>query len=330
MNPIVNPALHSPRRLRRQAAMRALVREHQLSPSDFILPLFVVAGEGVRNEVPSMPGVYQTSVDQTLAIAREAAGLGIPAVILFGVPESCKKDVIGSEAWNPEGLVQQAIRAIKAVLPQMLVMSDACFCEYTEHGHCGVLDHHQDRDEAATLDNLQRLAISYAEAGADVVAPSGMVDGMVAAVREALNASTHPGVAVMSYAIKYASAYYGPFRDAADSAPQFGDRKSYQMDPANRREAMRELALDLAEGADIVMVKPALAYMDLIRDVRNSCDTPVAAYNVSGEYSMVKAAAMNGWIDERAVVLETLLGFKRAGADMILTYHALDAARWLG
>ncbi|MEW6611856.1 MAG: porphobilinogen synthase [Pseudomonadota bacterium] len=330
MNPIVNPALHSPRRLRRQAAMRALVREHQLSPSDFILPLFVVAGESVRNEVPSMPGVYQTSVDQTVATAREAAGLGIPAVILFGVPESCEKDVIGSEAWNPEGLVQQVIRAIKAELPQMLVMTDACFCEYTEHGHCGVLDHRHDRDEAATLGNLQRLAISYAEAGADVVAPSGMVDGMVAAMREALDASAHPGVAVMSYAIKYASAYYGPFRDAADSAPQFGDRKAYQMDPANRREALRELALDLAEGADIVMVKPALAYMDLIRDVRNSCDTPVAAYNVSGEYSMVKAAAMNGWIDERAVVLETLLGFKRAGADMILTYHALDAARWLG
>lgn len=329
MNPILNPRVHSPRRLRRGASLRALVREHQLSPADFILPLFVVAGEGLRTEVSSMPGVYQTSVDETVKIAREAADLGIPGLMLFGVVDSCHKDAAGSRAWDPEGEVQQALRAIRREVPQLVLMADACFCEYTEHGHCGVLDQHQDRDEAATLDNLQRLAISYAEAGADVVAPSGMVDGMVAAIREALDASAHPGVAVMSYAIKYASAYYGPFRDAADSAPQFGDRKSYQMDPANRREAMRELALDLAEGADIVMVKPALAYMDLIRDVRERTDTPVAAYNVSGEYSMVKAAAQNGWIDERAVVLETLLGFKRAGADMILTYHALDAARWL-
>lgn len=330
MNPIINPSLHSPRRLRRQATMRALVREHQLSPNDFILPLFVVDGEGVKREVSSMPGVYQSSLDETVKLAAKAHSLGIPAVILFGVVGNDQKDAEGSEGWNAQGLMQRATRAIKKEVPGLLVMADACFCEYTSHGHCGVLDHQHDRDEAPTLANLQRLAIAYAEAGVDVVAPSGMVDGMIAAIREALDASAHPNIAIMSYAVKYASAYYGPFRDAADSAPQFGDRRGYQMDPANRREAMRELVLDLAEGADIVMVKPGLAYLDIIRDLRESCDSPIAAYNVSGEYSMVKAAAKLGWIDEQAVVLETLLSFKRAGADMVLTYHALDAAGWLG
>lgn len=329
MSSIFDTALHSPRRLRRHAGMRALVREHQLKSADFILPLFLVQGEGIRHEVTSMPGVFQLSVDEALKTCQEALNLGIPAVILFGVVPMEVKDAHGSEAWNTQGIVQQALRAIKRACPQLIVMADACFCEYTEHGHCGVLGHTHDRDESGTLHNLQRLALSYAEAGADVIAPSGMVDGMIGAIRRALDAHAHAQTAVMSYAVKYASAYYGPFRDAADSTPQFGDRKGYQMDPANRREAMRELALDLVEGADIVMVKPGLPYLDVIRDVRNACDTPVAAYNVSGEYSMVKAAARLGWIDERGVVLETLLGFKRAGADMILTYHALDAARWL-
>ncbi|WP_437558082.1 porphobilinogen synthase [Acidithiobacillus sulfuriphilus] len=329
MSMIALPSRHEPRRLRRRANLRALLREHHLHPDDFVLPLFLIEGEGQRREIASMPGVHQHSIDQAVAFCGEAVRLGIPGVLLFGVVDNVCKDAHGSASWAADGLVQRGIAAIRAAHPQLLIIADACFCEYTEHGHCGILDAQGDRDDSATLENLQRQAISYAEAGVDIIAPSGMVDGMVMAIREALDAARHEKVGILSYAIKYASAFYGPFRDAADSAPQFGDRKGYQMDPANRREAFRELALDIGEGADMVMVKPALPYLDLIRDVRERCDLPVAAYNVSGEYSMLKAAARNGWLDERASVLEALLGIKRAGADFIITYHALDAARWL-
>jgi porphobilinogen synthase len=303
-----------------------MVRETSLAPDDFIYPMFVVHGRQVRREIKSMPGVYQLSVDQAVAEAREVAGLGIPSVIFFGVP--AVKDAIGSENFSEQGIVQQAIRAIKETLPELIAMADVCMCEYTDHGHCGIVrDGAIDND--ATLEILQNAAASYARAGADVVAPSGMMDGMVGAIRSALDAEGFVNVAILSYAIKYASAFYGPFREAAEGAPKFGDRKTHQMDPANAREAMRELALDVAEGADMVMVKPALPYLDVIRRVRDACQLPVAAYNVSGEYAMVKAAAANGWLDERAVVLELLTGIKRAGADLILTYHAKDAARWL-
>jgi porphobilinogen synthase len=303
-----------------------MVRETSLASDDFIYPMFVVHGRQVRREIKSMPGVYQLSVDQAVAEAREVAGLGIPSVIFFGVP--AVKDAIGSENFSEQGIVQQAIRAIKEALPELIAMADACMCEYTDHGHCGIVrDGAIDND--ATLEILQNAAASYARAGADVVAPSGMMDGMVGAIRSALDAEGFVNVAILSYAIKYASAFYGPFREAAEGAPKFGDRKTHQMDPANAREAMRELALDVAEGADMVMVKPALPYLDVIRRVRDACQLPVAAYNVSGEYAMVKAAAANGWLDERAVVLELLTGIKRAGADLILTYHAKDAARWL-
>ena len=302
------------------------MRETRLDPANFIYPLFVVPGSGVEREISSMPGQFNLSVDRVADVARKASDAGVPGVILFGIPES--KDAIGSEAWDSSGVVQKAASLIKKWVPSLTVIADACFCEYTDHGHCGVLvDGELDND--ASLDNLGRAAASYGDAGVDIVAPSGMLDGFVGATREALDDAGHEHVAIMAYSAKYASAYYGPFRDAVDSAPQSGDRRGYQMDPANRREAMREVEMDLSEGADIVMVKPALAYLDIIRDVANEVDHPVAAYNVSGEYAMVKAAAQNGWLDYKRTVLETLLSIRRAGADMILTYHAIEAATWL-
>ena len=315
-----------PRRNRQSAAIRDMVRETTLSPRDFIYPLFV--DETITEPVPvaSMPGVSRIPLAGVGQAVKEAAGLGIPGVILFGIP--AHKDAVGASGWDANGIVQRAIREAKDAVPELCVIADTCFCEYTDHGHCGVLHGHT-VDNDATLENLQKEAVSYAEAGVDMVAPSGMMDGMVAAIREGLDAAGFADVPIMSYAVKYASAYFGPFRDAADSAPSFGDRSTYQMDPANAREALREARLDVEEGADILMVKPALAYMDVIRAVRETTDLPLAVYNVSGEYAMVKAAAERGWIDERRVVLETLVGFKRAGADIILTYHALDAARWL-
>jgi porphobilinogen synthase len=306
--------------------LRRLVRETTLAPDNFIFPLFVCPGQKVRREISSLPGQFHFSVDELGREAEEIARLGIPAVILFGLPE--KKDEVGSEAWHPEGVVQRAIRAIKKATPDLVVMVDACFCEYTTHGHCGVIvEGNVDND--ATLENLGRAALSYARAGADVIAPSGMMDGFVGFVRESLDEADLDQTAILAYSSKYASAYYGPFRTAVDSAPSFGDRAGYQMDPANVREAMREVALDVEEGADMVMVKPALAYLDVIAEVRNEFDLPVAAYNVSGEYAMLKAAAEKGWIDYDRVMLETLLSMRRAGADMILTYHAKEAARLL-
>ncbi len=314
------------RRLRASPSLRSMVRETRLTPADFIYPLFVVHGRDVHEEIPSMPGVYHLSIDQLAAEAHSIAVLDIPAVILFGLPAS--KDPIGSENFAADGIVQQAIRALKDAQPELVVMTDVCMCEYTDHGHCGIVrDGQVVNDE--TLEILQRVVISHAEAGADVVAPSGMMDGMVGAIRQGLDGNGFQDVSILSYAVKYASSYYGPFRDAAQSPPQFGDRHSYQMDPANAREAMREARLDVEEGADMLMVKPALAYLDIVRRVRETFDLPLAAYNVSGEYSMVKAAAARDWLDERKIVLETLTGIKRAGADLILTYHAKDAARWL-
>lgn len=318
---------YRPRRLRRTETLRAMVRETSLDAKDLIYPLFVEFGEGVKREVPSMPGVYNMSLDQLPAEIDELKSLGIPAVILFGVPPS--KDEAGSGAYAEEGIVQEAVRAIKAHDPDFFVITDVCMCEYTSHGHCGILDEHGCVMNDVTLEMLAQTAVSHAEAGADMVAPSDMMDGRVAAIRAALDAEGFTDVPIMSYAAKYASAYYGPFRDAADSAPAFGDRRAYQMDPANAEEALREVLLDIEEGADIVMVKPALAYLDIVRRVKDEFGYPTAAYNVSGEYAMVKAAARNGWIDERRVVLETLTSMKRAGADLILTYHAKDAARWL-
>lgn len=315
-----------PRRLRRSSSIRSMIRETELNAADFIYPLFVVPGENVQCEIPSLPGSCHLSVDMALEAARESHELGIPAVLVFGLPEY--KDEQGSSAWDPSSPVQRAVRLIKKEIPELTVITDVCLCQYTSHGHCGLL-RGQSVDNDLTLSLLGRVALSHAEAGADMVAPSDMMDGRVRAIREALDSRGYEQVAIMSYAAKYASAYYGPFREAADSAPQFGDRKTYQMDPANAREALREVALDIEEGADIIMVKPALAYLDVVRQVRDSFDLPVAVYNVSGEYAMVKAAAANGWVDERQIVLETLLGMKRAGAEMIITYHALDAARWL-
>lgn len=318
---------YRPRRLRANETIRAMVRETSLSPADFIYPLFVKPGTGMRDEVSSMPGVFQLTVDQLPAEIDELKSLGIPAVILFGLPS--EKDAVGSEAYDPEGIIQRAIRAIKAHDPQFYVITDVCLCEYTDHGHCGVLDDHGCVINDVTLELLAKEAVTHAQAGADMVAPSDMMDGRVAAIREALDESGYTDIPIMAYSVKYASGYYGPFRDAADSAPSFGDRKQYQMDPANSEEGIREAGLDIAEGADIVMVKPALAYMDMIHRVKTEFGYPTAAYNVSGEYSMVKAAAAAGMIDEERVVIETLLGFKRAGADLILTYHAKDAARWI-
>ncbi|MBF0342376.1 MAG: porphobilinogen synthase [Magnetococcales bacterium] len=317
---------HRPRRLRRTPAIRRMVRETRLTPEDLVLPLFIVAGEGVVKPVPSMPGVAQLSIDAALPVARQAFEMGLGGIILFGIPKI--KDSIGSDAVDPEGIVQRAIRAIKREVPELWVIADTCLCEYTDHAHCGVLKGHE-VDNDATLEILGRAAVSYAEAGVDMVAPSGMMDHMVSAIRAALDRAGHSRIPILSYAVKYASAYYGPFRDAAENTPSFGDRRAYQMDPANRREALREAALDVEQGADWLMVKPGLAYMDILRELRDHFELPLAVYNVSGEYAMIKAAAANGWIDEPRVVLETLTGFKRAGADMILTYHALDAARWL-
>jgi porphobilinogen synthase len=321
--------LHRPRRLRRTEALRRLTRETRLSVDQLVYPLFVTAGRGVHDQVASMPGVYHWSADTVAAEAERVAALGIPAVLLFGLPEH--KDEVGSGAFAPDGVVQQATRAIKRAVPDLLVIADTCLCEYTSHGHCGVLagpDNPDVRNDP-TLELLARTAVSQAEAGVDVVAPSDMMDGRVGALRRALDEHGFEHVAILSYAAKYASAFYGPFREAADSAPQFGDRRTYQMDPPNLREALREITLDIEEGADAVMVKPALAYLDVVRAARERFDVPLAAYNVSGEYSMVKAAAANGWLDERRVTLEILTGIARAGADIIITYHAKDVARWL-
>ena len=318
--------IHRPRRLRRTEALRDLVRETRLAPEDFVLPLFACPGEGVRREISSMPGVHNLSVDE---IAKEAAGAqegGIKAVILFGLPEA--KDERASGAFDQDGIVQQAVRAIRESAPGLVIMADTCLCEYTSHGHCGVVREGEVINDES-LELLAQTAVSQAEAGADVVAPSAMMDGQVGAIRDALDDAGFENVAIMAYAVKYASGFYGPFREAADSAPAFGDRRAYQMDPANAREAMREAELDYLEGADILMVKPAGAYLDIVKMVREEFDLPVAAYHVSGEYAMIKAAAQNGWIDEHRVMMETLTSIKRAGADIILTYYAREAARAL-
>lgn len=315
-----------PRRMRRNAAIRSMVRENTLEVNDFIYPIFVVPGTHVKEEIPSLPGQYHLSVDQAVKLAEEVYELGIPAVEVFGLPEY--KDAIGSSAWDMNSPVQRAIRAIREAVPELVIVGDVCLCQYTESGHCGVLKGHE-VDNDPTLDLLAKVALSQAECGADIIAPSDMMDGRIAKIRETLDANDLTHVSIMSYAVKYASAYYGPFRDAAHSAPQFGDRKGYQMDPANSREALKEVDLDMEEGADIIMVKPALAYMDIIHQVREHINRPVATYNVSGEYAMVKAAAAKGWIDEKRIVMESLLSMKRAGADMIISYHAPDVARWL-
>jgi porphobilinogen synthase len=318
--------VHRPRRLRRTEKLRNFVRENRLSPAGFVYPMFVCPGTKLRHEVSSMPGIYQQSADQLVEECREVESLGIPAVILFGLPES--KDPLGKSSLAPDGVVQRAIEAIKKVNLGLLVITDVCLCEYTDHGHCGVLEDHEIVNDA-TLEILSEQALSHARAGADIVAPSDMMDGRVGAIRTKLDKHKFENVAIMAYSAKYSSGFYGPFREAAQSAPAFGDRRSYQMDPANATESLREVALDLEEGADIIMVKPALPYLDIIRMVRDRFDAPVAAYNVSGEYSMVKAAAENKWIDEKRIVLEILTGIQRAGAEIILTYHAKDAARWL-
>ncbi|PIE79981.1 MAG: porphobilinogen synthase [Chloroflexi bacterium] len=318
-----------PRRLRQTPQLRAMVRETSLDAADFIYPLFITHGENVRQPIASMPGIAQLSVDEAVVEVKEAAALGIPAVILFGIP--AHKDPIGLENFAPDGIIQQAIRAIKTAVPHLLVITDVCLCEYTDHGHCGLLDEAGNVLNDETLAVLADIAISHAAAGANIVAPSGMMDGMVGAIRAGLDDAGYTQLPIMSYAVKYASAFYGPFRDAADGAPKFGDRKTHQMDPANVREALREAQLDVAEGADFLMVKPGLPYLDVVRTLRDAFpERPLAVYNVSGEYAMIKAAAANGWLDEKRVVLESLLGFKRAGADLIITYHALDAAQWLG
>ncbi|WP_031513663.1 porphobilinogen synthase [Desulfofalx alkaliphila] len=316
------------RRLRSSENMRRLVRQHHLRVDDLIYPLFVTPGEGIKKEVSSMPGVYNFSLDELQAELEEVVALGIPGVILFGVLGDEEKDPVGSGAYHDRGIVQQAVEAIKEKYPQLLVVTDVCLCEFTDHGHCGLIKGDQ-IDNDATLELLAKIAVSHAKAGADMVAPSDMMDGRVAAIRQALDEHHFENIPIMSYSAKYASAYYGPFREAAASAPKFGDRKAYQMDAANGDEAIRETWLDIEEGADIVMVKPGLAYMDIIRRIKEEFKYPTAVYNVSGEYAMVKAAAQNGWIDEKKVVLETLTAFKRAGADIIITYHAKDAARWL-
>ena len=314
------------RRLRANATIRSMVRENHLHKEDLIYPIFVIEGENIKNPVKSMPGVYQLSLDQLNAEIDEVVSLGIPAVILFGIP--AEKDAQGSGAFHDHGIVQKATRQIKERYPELLVIADTCLCEFTDHGHCGLVEGDKILNDPS-LDILARTAVSQAKAGADIIAPSNMMDGFVIAIQKALDEAGFQDVPIMSYAVKYASSYYGPFRDAAEGAPKFGDRKTYQMDPANRLEAFREAESDIEEGADFLIVKPALAYMDIIRDVKNRYPVPVVAYNVSGEYSMVKAAALNGWIDEKSVVLETLVGMKRAGADLIITYHAKDVARWL-
>ncbi|NVN89117.1 MAG: porphobilinogen synthase [Desulfuromonadales bacterium] len=314
------------RRIRGNETFRRMVRETALSTSDLVYPMFSAFGSGLRKEVSSMPGIHQQSIEHIVEECHEVYGLGIPAVLLFGIPES--KDAVGSDAYSESGIIQDTIRAIKRQVPGLAVITDVCLCEYTDHGHCGVIVD-GDVDNDATLELLAREALSHVKAGADMVAPSDMMDGRVAAIRERLDQNGYTTIPIMSYAVKYASGYYGPFREAAESTPQFGDRRSYQMDPANRLEALREAAADIDEGADIIMVKPGLPYLDILRDLRNEFNLPLAVYNVSGEYSMIKAAAANGWIDEERVVLETMTAFKRAGADIIITYHAKDVARWL-
>jgi porphobilinogen synthase len=315
-----------PRRLRKGETIRRMVRETSLSPDNFIYPLFVTYGKSVRKEIKSMPGCFQESVDNIVKNAKEVYSLGIPAIILFGIPEH--KDETGSGACDPQGVVQKAIRAIKNKVPELQVITDVCLCEYTSHGHCGIIEDGDVKNDP-TLELLAKEAVSHVMAGADMVAPSDMMDGRVEAIRIALDGEGFPELPIMSYAAKYASAFYGPFRDAAESTPQFGDRRSYQMDPANRREALREVALDIEEGADIVMVKPAMTYLDIISDIKENFDLPVAAYNVSGEYSVIKAAAQLGWIDEERAMMEVLTSIKRAGADIILTYFAKEAAKVL-
>jgi len=318
--------IHRPRRLRKNETIRRMVRETSLSPDDFICPLFVTFGKGVRKEISSMPGCFQESVDRVVKSAKEVYSLGIPSVLLFGIPEH--KDEVGSSAYDEHGVVQKAIRTIKNAVPELFVITDVCMCEYTSHGHCGIVKN-GDVQNDPTLELLSKEAVTHAKAGADMVAPSDMMDGRVRAIRLALDREGFKETPIMSYAAKYASAFYGPFREAAESTPQFGDRRSYQMDPANRREALREIALDIEEGADIIMVKPALSYLDIISDVRDAFDVPVAAYNVSGEYSLVKAAGKLGWIDEKRAMMEILTSIRRAGADLILTYFAKDAAKIL-
>jgi porphobilinogen synthase len=318
--------IHRPRRLRKNETIRRMVRETSLSPDNFIYPLFVTFGKGVRKAISSMPGCFQESVDNIVRHSKEVYSLGIPSVILFGIPE--KKDETGSGAYDEHGIVQKAVRAIKDKIPGLWVITDVCMCEYTSHGHCGIVKD-GDVQNDPTLDLLAKEAVTHAKAGADMVAPSDMMDGRVEAIRIALDEEGFSDIPIMSYAAKYASAFYGPFREAAESVPQFGDRRSYQMDPSNRREALKEVALDIEEGADIVMVKPALAYLDVISDVKDSFDVPVAAYNVSGEYSLIKAAGKLGWVDEERAMLEVLSSIKRAGADLILTYFAKDAAKIL-
>ncbi|MHA6485163.1 porphobilinogen synthase [Paenibacillus sp. strain BS8-2] len=320
------------RRLRRTAGIRSLVRETLLRSSDFIYPIFVTHGDNVKEEIPSMPGVYHFSMDRLEEEIRDVVASGVSAILLFGVPEH--KDATGTSAYDSQGIVQRATRAIKQWAPELVIVADTCLCQFTDHGHCGIVTLDEtsgtaivDNDQSLAL--LVRTAVSQAEAGADIIAPSNMMDGFVHAIRAGLDEAGYSDIAIMSYSVKYASAFYGPFRDAAHSAPQFGDRKTYQMDPANMREAMREAESDVAEGADMLMVKPALAYLDVVRMLKEQFDLPVVAYNVSAEYSMVKAAAANGWINEKSIVLETLTGMKRAGADIIITYHAKDAARWL-
>jgi len=315
-----------PRRLRRSEAIRSLSRETRLSTQGLLYPMFVCPGRGVRNPIGSMPGVAQQSVDKFLEECREVEQLGIPGIVLFGIP--VKKDARGSEAWAADGVVQRAIEAVRSAKLNLLVMTDVCLCEYTDHGHCGVVENGEVKNDP-TLELLAAESLSHARAGADIVAPSDMMDGRVGAIRKALDGAGFEDIAIMSYAAKYCSGFYGPFREAAESAPQFGDRRSYQMDPSNAREAIREVELDLAEGADMVMVKPALAYLDIIHRVRETFDVPVGAYNVSGEFAMVKAAAANGWIEEKRIVLEILTGIHRAGASIVLTYHAKDIARWM-
>lgn len=319
-------SFHRHRRLRTTAGMRKLVRETELRASDFIYPIFAIEGENIKSEVPSMPGVYQLSLDRLNEELEEVASLGIQSVIVFGVPEH--KDAVGSEAYHDHGIVQKAIAKIKEDFPELVVVADTCLCEYTDHGHCGLVENGEIlNDESLAL--LAKTAVSQARAGADIIAPSNMMDGFVAAIREALDEEGFTNVPIMSYAVKYASAFYGPFHDAAGSSPQFGDRKTYQMDYANRLEAIREAKSDVEEGADFLIVKPTLSYLDIVRDVKNEFDLPVVGYNVSGEYSIVKAGGQNGWIDEKALVLEMLTSMKRAGCDLIITYFAKDAAKWI-
>ncbi|MBE9487489.1 MAG: porphobilinogen synthase [Chloroflexi bacterium] len=317
---------YRPRRLRRNENIRRMVRETHLHVEDLIYPMFSAFGENIKKEIVSMPGIYQQSIENIVAEAKEVHELDIPAVVLFGIPEI--KDAVGSDAYCETGIIQNTIRAIKEAVPELTVITDVCMCEYTDHGHCGIIKN-EDVDNDATLELLAKEALSHARAGADIVAPSDMMDGRVAAIRDILDENGFSDIPVMSYAVKYSSAYYGPFRDAAESVPQFGDRRSYQMDPANRLEALREAHQDVAEAADFLMVKPALAYLDVLRELKDNFDLPLVAYNVSGEYSMVKAAAEKGWIDGDRVMMETLLGMKRAGADLIITYHAKEAARLL-